>query len=99
MGVFRPQQHLCVGIIQFLECLFVSPHVRVVDLCHPFVGRFDFDRTTIIGQVGPLEFQHLQTPCLMPGQPRKGFPVRPDAAGLDILAVILVDKAEGCVAP
>jgi hypothetical protein len=41
MGILRPQKHLLVGGVQFLEFLIVSTHVRMIDLGQSLVSRSD----------------------------------------------------------
>jgi len=83
-----------VGIVQLLEFLRITPHVRVVELGHPFISRLYPGHLTIGAQIIPVEIEDFQAVFFTLAKPQAGFPVWLDAVRINIFVVVFLKQKE-----
>jgi len=98
MGIFRPQKHLLVGGVQFLEFLGVSSQVRMIDLGQSFVSRPYLRDVAFRKKLLGLEFKQLKAFSFEPAQPWLEPLVRSNGLRIELFLVVLLEKEQRGIA-
>lgn len=78
MRFLRPQEHLLMGVIEFLEFFCIASHIRVVNLGQLFVSGFDSQNMAVREEFFEFEFKKFNGLALSLREPRLQFSIRFD---------------------